>query len=1141
MKKLSLVFALVLFSVSLALAQRTIRGTVSDEEGQPLIGASVLVKGTSTGTATDVDGSYSVNVPEGSSTLVISYTGFETLEVEIGTSNVIDITMVEGIQLVGITVNALGLQKDRDKNATSSSQVNGGNVVKSGETGVIQGLAGKAAGVQVTRSTGDPGAGAYIQIRGQSTITGNLQPLIVVDGMPIYNSTVQTEANTQGVVEQSRLNDINPDDIESVEILKGAAAAALWGTRAANGVIVITTKKGKYNPTGKQFNVNFRSTYSVDEVNVTHPLQSTFGQGTNGNWVANTGFSWGDEITERPGGDNLAATAPGQYFRANGTDFYTGYFEAVDGDVYYQPLPANTEVYDENGVLQFTTGANGGNNDQNPYLDDNFDQVFRNGTFWDNSLSISGADEKSSYFMSFSDLRQKGIIAGNSDYDRTTFRINADRRFASFLKAGVNATYSRISSNRIQSGSNLNGLYLGFVRTSPDYDNSDYKGIYYNPDGTPSSTVAFDADGNPLNYNHRGYRRWLGNGTATYDNPGWTINELDNTSLVNRFIVSSEITADITSSLSLVARAGVDAYSDARVTNFPVNSGGNWPGGYLIRTNIGERQYNTDIFARYGKLFSPDFSLDLIVGTNFNDRRYNDMTSSIQGFTLPFYDQALENAVPASSATFDGEETVRTHALYASADLGLLDMFYVNLTGRYEGASTFGSDVNRYFFYPSASLGWVLTNLEALKGNDFLSFAKLRLSYGTVGVQPPAYLTLTDYIAGGVTEGWGPILDPGDYGAGTFIQSNVQGNSELQPERKTEIEAGLDLRLLKDRLSLSATYYTNKTVDAIFAVDVPGSTGFTAKWANAATIENDGIEAELGLDILRGDGLNWNVYGNFTRNVNIVSDLQGVESIFLNGFTGTSSRAVEGQPLGALWGGKFDRDENGDLILDENGFPTQALEEGVIGDPNPDFRAGFGTVLSYKGLTLNALFETSQGNDMWGGTRGVLTYFGTHEDTEVETTVSAAEAANITNVLGLTLTDLAGIYPNYYETEANGDITFRGQLEDFGAGDVALDYYWYTGLGGGFGPVAEQFIYDGSWTRLREISLSYRLNGSGFRKATKLDHIELGVSGRNLFVWTPFVGIDPDTNLTGVSNGRGLDYFTNPGTRSYLFTLKIGY
>ena len=265
----------------------------------------------------------------------------------------------------------------------------------------------------------------------------------------------------------------------------------------------------------------------------------------------------------------------------------------------------------------------------------------------------------------------------------------------------------------------------------------------------------------------------------------------------------------------------------------------------------------------------------------------------------------------------------------------------------------------------------------------------------------------------------------------------------------------------------------------------------------------------------------------------MVEDLQGVQSIFLAGFTGSSSRAVEGHALGALWGGKFQRSADGKLILDDNGFPQQAIEEGVIGDPNPDYRAGFGTSMTFKGLSMNVLFETSQGQDMWAGTSGVLKYFGVDPETANEITVTAEQAGLVKNIYGESIADAAN-------ANTDGTYTVRGNLGNFGTdNDVWLDQNWYTGLGGGFGPVSEHFITDGSWTRLRELSLGYSIPRATAKKMG-LSSLDLGFTGRNLLLWSPFKGVDPELNLTGVSNGRGLDYFTNPGTKSFIFSVRLG-
>lgn len=1092
MKNFSLIVLMLLLTTSAVFAQRTVTGTVTDESGEALISVNVVVKGSTTGTITDIDGKYSISVPEGSTALVFSYTGFNTEEVTLGASNVVDVTMTEGLLLNDVVVTALGLKADPDKQGTSSSQVGGQKIVNSGETGVIQGLSGKASGVAITRNTGDPGAGAYIQIRGQSTITGDLQPLIVVDGMPIYNSSINTEASTGGVVEQSRLNDINPDDIESVQVLKGAAAAAQWGTRAANGVIIITTKRGKMN--NKSFSVNFRSTVSVDQVNITHNLQDVYGQGFGGSWGANSALTWGDRISNRAGGEDLVDNT-GQYF------------ETTDGTIYY-PITEKRS--------------------QQTYLQENLDQVFRNGFFADNSLSISGGDENGSFFASFANLNQQGIMRGNSDYNRTNFRINADRRLGDKLKLSVNSAYIKTTSNRIQQGSNLNGLYLGMLRTSPDFNNTGHTGAHVSATGVRTERA------------HRAYRDYLGTRIVgglpigpVYNNPGWTIYEQENTSEVDRIVVGTELNYDPTNWLNITGRVGVDNYTDDRFTLYPVGSAAGLVG--LAKNTIQETQTNADVFARATKSFGKNFSVNGLVGFNFNERRYDRLGGSINSFILPYAPANLDNATPASSSTSDFSSTVRTAAAYFSASADLYDQLFVTVTGRQEAASTFGAAAQSSFFYPSASAAWQFTKLGALANNAVLNFGKLRLGYGVVGIQPPVYASSTLYTSSSLQSGWGPVLNAGDYGQGSYTPSNRLGNVNLRPERKTEFEVGTDLRFFDDRTSVSFTYYQNRTTDAIFAVDVPISTGFYDKLDNAATIENKGYELDINTLVYKQGDFSFDLGLNWFRNVNVVTDLNGVESIFLNGFTGSSSRAVEGYPMGALWAGSFQRDDNGNYVLNDAGFPVVAPSEGVVGDPNPDWRGGLSATARWKGLGFNILFETSQGNDMWFGTEGVLRYFGVSAATAHDlVTFTPAEAAATILSNGATIAD-------YYAANADGNYTVRGTYQDFGDGDVFLDQSWYLANGGGFGPVGEQFVKDASWTRIREMALSYRLDSKKFRDATKLGSIDFSLTGRNLVIWTEAEGIDPDTNLTGASNGRGLDYFTNPGTRSYLFTIKVTY
>ena len=432
----------MVISLSLS-AQRTITGTVTDgETGDPLIGASVLVIGTSTGAVTDFDGKYSINIPEDATELEFSYTGYTATRIAIGTSNVVNAGLTAGEVLEEVVVTALGFEQKKDEMGATSSIVNTDDVQRSGEVTLLNGLAGKASNVQISRSNGDPGAGTTIRIRGANTISGSSVPLIILDGVPISNSTVYgggnnvTGGRTGGTSQSSRLNDINPNDIESIQILKGASAASLWGSRAANGVLVITTKSGKAGKT----RISYKATRSFDEVNQRYELQDTYGQGRSGVYSPTRAESWGDYIPDRNGG-------------ADAVDQSGQFYEAADGTRYY-PI-------DEK-------------NSRETFVDSNWDQVFQTGGFWQHDLSISGGNDKATYFFSLGRLDQEGIIK-ESEYNRTNLRLNNKFYLTDWLRHMIvlfdrriwpvtsKAGYTAANSNRNNSTEVLMtaGLLLG--------------------------------------------------------------------------------------------------------------------------------------------------------------------------------------------------------------------------------------------------------------------------------------------------------------------------------------------------------------------------------------------------------------------------------------------------------------------------------------------------------------------------------------------------------------------------------------------------------------------------------------------------------------------------------------------------------
>jgi len=1051
-----------------------VSGVITDKvSGSAIPGVTVLIKGTSQGTITDETGKYKIEIPDPNGTLVYSYIGYESREIEVGGKSVINVILTESVQALSeVVVSALGFKESADKVGVSNSKISSEAIARSGEASLINSLAGKASGVTITRTNGDPGAGSSIQIRGQNTITGSSQPLVIIDGIPMSNSSIGS--NTGGVTEQSRLNDINPDDIESLQILKGASAAALWGSRAANGVIVITTKSGKK---GDKINISFKSSVSIDKVSVRHPMQEGYGQGAAGVYNPTATYAWGDKISTRAGGEDAVNT--------NGA-----YFLTPDGRKYYAITKKNS---------------------QDTFADSNFDSVFGTGHFLDNSLSLSGGGEKATFFFSLGNVKQQGIIRNNSDYKRTTVRFNTDYKFNNYVKLNTKASYMNSFSNRIGTGSNVNGLFLGLLRTPPDFDQRDYKGDYY-ADSNPNTA--------PVIGRQRSYRRYLGNGAdPLFNNPVWTINEQTNSSGVNRFLTSGELIISPVKWFDLITRGGVDFYTDRREEYFPVFSAGgtNATGAYSERV-ITEKELNLDVIGRATKNITPNITGTYIIGFNINDRKFNDMLGTINNFLVANAPGNFSNALKANTTVTNTKRNIRSARLYATANLGFYDQVFVNMSLAGESASTFGTGSQSTFYYPSADVAWQFTNLKPLANLQFLTFGKLRASYGVVGIQPEPYKLNTVYTQL-ATEG----LTGSFYGNGALVQSGLQGNNFLRPEKKTEYEFGTDLRFFNNRLRAGVTYYQNVVRDLLLQVEQAPSTGFEQKYANAAELENKGWELDLSYDIVRTKDWKVALNANWNRNRNKIRSLAGTESILLSGFdTGASSRAVEGQPVGILWGGKFLRDANEQLVLNDAGFPQASPVAGIMGDPNPSWRGGLGGAVNFKNFSFNILFETFQDAIISNATKGIMYAYGTHGDTGNEVTLTNAMV-------------------NYAGKTIPAGTTVRGNFKDFGKGPVLLDESWYTTLGSGLGSVREQFTEDGSWTRLREISLGYTLNSKAFRQKTKLQSVDFSISGRNLHLWTKAVGIDPETNLTGVSVGRGLEYFNNPPTRSFLFTIKINY
>ena len=1094
-QKLFSTILLFLFSIFGLFAQeRIVTGKIiSESDKQSYPAANIIVKGTKISTASDADGNFQIVVPNNNSTIVISAIGMANKEEFVGSKNSITIQLQTAtLDLEEVVINALGIKGERDKFASSVSTVKGNSIAKSGETSVLTGLSAKASGVLITRNGGDPGAGAYIQIRGQNTISGNAQPLFIVDGMPVSNSTSSIGAarGGNGIVQQSRINDINPDDIERVEVLKGASAAALWGSRAANGVIIITTKKGK-NSDGT-INVSLKSTVSFDKVNKMHPLQTRYGQGSNGLFQQGNRNSFGDLIEDRVGGGDTFITNP----TAPG---YQGFVTFPDGSIRYAIAPGT--VGNPSGGKNSTETFNHGKD------------AFQTGHFIENNLTLNGGDEKSQFFLSYSNLKQEGVVKSFSDYDRNTARINASHKFNNFINAIANIGYTKTSSSRVQEGDNVDGILLSSLRTPGDFNNNYYEGIYTNPNGE----IFPDA--------HVSYRNPLGtDGNTIYANPLWNVRNNKNTSDVDRITGTVQLDIIPTNWLTTTGRCGIDNFTDDRLERFGKNSG-NYRNGYLSISSVTEKQFNTDLFAIAKATLNKDFKGSVLAGFNYNSRRSESIFNSITNLIIPNAPDILENALNSNLRANNFNSLIRTYAFYAQFDLEAYNMLYLTLTGRNESASTFGSKTNSSFFFPSAALAFQFTDLKMFETKKVLSFGKLRFTAGQVGIQPNPYQNFTLFNSANYSDPFtNGLSGVSNLYNGGFVRNTTQGNEFLKPEIKTEYEFGVDLRFFKDRFNFSTTVYTNRTKDVILPLSVPNETGFVIKNSNAAELKNKGIEFDLGGDILRLGNFKWNISANFSANRNEVVSLSGSSAYTLPDSFIQNASLIPGQPFGVFLSTDFLKDQSGTYILDANGFPQAGTGTEVIGDPNPDWRAGIGNTFSYKGFSLFVLFDRVQGNDVFNGTRGSLYAFGTHGD---QGNTAIAPAGGLTTVNGTTIA--AGT-------------AFQGEIRDFGAGPVALNEAWYRGRGTASTTASyKQFVEDGSASRLREMTLSYSLRGKALKENLKLSSIDFSVTGRNIALWTKYRGIDPESNVSGAGLARGQDWFSNPNTKSILFSILFNY
>lgn len=1068
MRKITLMLVFLLVAgISGAFAQtRTVTGKVtSSQDGMGIPGVTVMVKGTTIGAITDLDGNYEINVRPEHRTLVFSYVSMKTQEVALGNQTGINVVLEPDVfQIDEVVVTAIGVSRESKALGYAVQSVGSEDIGRSSVTNPVNALSGRVAGVQVTNSSGAAGASSYVTIRGNASMTGNNQPLYVVDGVPIDNSQL-TSGNPNngsnnllyGVALSNRVIDINPEDIESMNILKGGAATALYGLRAANGAIIITTKKGSASAMGKKTTVTFNSSVTFDQVSQMPEMQDKYGQGTFGNFGVTT-LNWGPRLdTMRfDGGSNL-----------------------------YYPNGNIVSMNNPNAKQDLNVG---------PY--DNIASFFQTGVSYNNNLALSGGNQNTTYYLSIGNTSQTGIVP-NNDYQRTTVTLSGQSKLSDKFSSEAKIAYTNSGGTRIQQGSNTSGVMLALMRMPTNFD------ITGGSDDPTNDRAAYMlADGRQRNaYNGGGY-----------DNPFWTVNMNQFSDKVNRVTGHTALNFIANDWLSFTYRVGTDLYSDRRKQFFAIGSR-TLPSGQIYEEQHFVRDFNSDFFLNINKKINEDFTFTALVGQNMYQTQWQRLYVEGNSLTVPeFYN--LSNA--ASVQAFETKSEKRTAALYADLGISFRNMLYFNATGRNEWSTTL-PDANNSFFFPSFNASFVFTELPALKDNPILPYGKFRVSYAQIANDAFTYGTLPSYFQASFGDGWTNGVSFPGWGISAFQLGTTLPNNELKPESLKSFEIGLDLRFLKNRVGLDISYYDNKSEDLILSVPIAKSSGYYAANLNAGDMVNKGIEATLYASPVQTSSFKWDIDVNFTKNTNEVLKLyEGVDNVFLAGFVGSQARAVVGQPYGSIFGDFFETNDNGDVMIDDDpnsstyGYPIYGVGERNLGDVLPNWTMGINNSLTFKDLTLSFLFDIKNGGVMWNGTKGAMYYFGTHADTE-----SREDGA---------------IYV------FDGVKASNGQANDI---KVAKDINWYVlGAGSGFTGPTSQFIEETDWVRLRELTLSYRLNKNILDK-TFFHSAEVYFTGRNLWLSTPYTGVDPETSLIGAGNGQGLDYFNMPGTKSYTFGLRL--
>lgn len=1012
-------------------AQQTgsVQGTVTDQvSGAPIPGVQVFVVGTSSGTLTDENGAFLLaDVPAGSRTVRAERIGYGDVErqVEIVAGSTVTVQLQLSESAIGldqIVVTALGVERTRREVTTSVQSVSGERLARAPESNLVSTLSGKISGVHII-SSNTPGGSARMVIRGVNSLTGNNQPLFVLDGIPVSNAYSTAGTRGYNAIDYGNLiSDLNPNDIQSITVLKGANAAALYGSRAANGVVLIQTKKGTR---ARDLTITARADMTFESPLRLPEYQNMYGQGSRGEFEATTDESWGPRM---------------------------------DGQLIVQPLYGDEPA---------------------PFLPhpNNVRDFFETGRMNNTSVALSTGSENSSLRLSISNMNHDGMLPG-FEQERTTVALAGGLGLTERLRGEASLQYMNAdASNRPAQGYGEDNVMWQFLWFDRQVDTEMLRRKRRNEDGSQ------------YNWNNR----WN-------NNPYWTQLEDQNWDSRDRFIGGGSLTYGFTEWLDLMVRAGADVSSEHRKEVYAAGTKSvSSPTGAFGETALSREEVNADFLLSAEWPNLENYSINATFGGSRRNNEYRRLGAWANELVVPMLWDFGNSAVEVS--TDDYREQTRVNSLYGSLSFGFRNVWFIEATGRNDWSSTL-PEANNSYFYPSVSTSLIVSDVFDLPG---VSYGKLRLGWAQVGNDASAYQLVDPYVAG-VAFGTAP----------RFTASNTLRNSNLKPEITESWEVGAEMRFLQDRLGFDVTYYSTETRNQIVPVQITPLTGFTTKMLNAGTIQNKGIELLVdATPVMLDNGFRWNVNANFGKNNNKVVELaDGLETLVLDTYYGVNVEARVGEAYGAMYGRKYVRDSQGNIVVGSNGRPLNTSDNpnGYLGNYNPDWTGGLGNTFSYGPVTAHVQIDGQKGGAIYSLTQA----YGVRSGVLIETLEGRREGRTPEEGGGLVVKGVRVV---------DGDTV---------PNDIVVDAqdYWrnLTGL-------HEEFVHDASYVKLREVRVGFRLPSSWMSRLG-LGTGEIALIGRNLALWTDVPHIDPETAFNA-GNVQGFEYSQTPSARTFGFSLTV--